>query len=78
MEKSLIKILKAQDRFNKILALATSIMAFEVIYNIFIKPNENASDSGSKIIYGLVVLLFLGLSCLFIKEVYKSFFKGEE
>lgn len=72
-----VKIAKEQARFNKILAWATLIVAFGVIYDLLIKPNANNPSTETKIFLGLVaffgflvpiVLLFMEVCRVLKKE----------
>ena len=64
------KINKKQQGFNKILALATSILAFDVIYNAMV--GESPTGAFSNIISIILSILFFFIVLIFIKELYTT------
>jgi len=73
---SLKEIITKQKDFNKILALATCILALDVVYSVLLKEiiykHQVISQFSGEIIF---IFIFGVLLVLLVKEIVNSFFK---
>jgi len=77
IQEEMIKFQREQNKFNKILALATSVLAFDIIYRLFILPNRDVDIIQTGLFY-FVSITFLIIGGILIKNNWDIFINKKD